>query len=112
MVKRLRRRPLTAKSGVRVPLGLPKKESRFYGFLFSFSAYGDSNGRVVALQTTIYAKAKTKRPNGNCSCRLPHRRDSKNLFLRSESPWGYQKKKVVSTAFFFRLVRMGTRTGG
>ena len=28
MVKRLRRRPLTAKTGVRVPVGLPKKEHR------------------------------------------------------------------------------------
>ena len=27
MVKRLRRRPLTAESGVRVPLGVPKKQT-------------------------------------------------------------------------------------
>ncbi len=29
MVKRLRRRPLTAESGVRVPLGVPKKYKAF-----------------------------------------------------------------------------------
>ena len=28
MVKRLRRRPLTAKTGVRFPMGLPKKKDR------------------------------------------------------------------------------------
>ena len=34
MVKRLRRRPLTAKTGVRFPMGLPKKKDGFIPFFF------------------------------------------------------------------------------
>lgn len=34
MVKWLRRRPLTAEPGVRVPLGVPYKTSKYWMFLF------------------------------------------------------------------------------
>ena len=49
MVKRLRRRPLTAESGVRFPLGLPKRSEQAYLFDMLFlllQPIGEANGRI------------------------------------------------------------------
>lgn len=53
MVKRLRRRPLTAETGVRFPMGLPKKHTTISSCVFCFTA-----DRVfhIALQAVILAR--------------------------------------------------------
>ena len=54
MVKRLRRCPLKAKSGVQFPLGLPVENAEFiFAFLFYKSYLGELNGLAVAT-TSIY----------------------------------------------------------
>ena len=53
MVKRLRRRPLTAETGVRFPMGLPKKHTTISSCVFCFTS-----DRVfhIALQAVILAR--------------------------------------------------------
>ena len=52
MVKRSRRRPLTAESGVRFPLGVPKNNKAYFGFIFLLPG-------VCALHTVAPATNRT-----------------------------------------------------
>ncbi len=81
MVKRLRRRPLTAKTGVRVPVGLPKKRAQVkpvHAFL------------VLPARKANHARTKS-RAEPHLPCRASVRvRAQRELCAKGASPtWGY-----------------------
>ena len=85
MVKRSRCRPLTAESGVRVPLGVPwiNREVLYTSLFFTF---GDSHLIVLVFRISL------------CIYVCSHEGDAT---LCSESPWEYQKLTHFMCVFLF-----------
>ena len=63
MVKRLRRRPLTAKTGVRFPMGLPKKKDGFIPFFF-FGLPLPERERRTRTARTAFGRAQRRSAEG------------------------------------------------
>ena len=69
MVKRLRRRPLTAETGVRFPMGLPKRKGQIYICPFLF---GNLSGNWTGAKRLFARKLGRGGPSG----------------VSADSPWG------------------------
>ena len=76
MVKRLRRRPLTAETGVRFPMGLPKRKGQIYICPFLF---GNLSGNWTGAKRLFARKPGRGGPSG----------------VSADSPWG-----GISVPFF------------
>ena len=82
MVKRLRRRPLTAKTGVRFPMGLPKKKDGFIPFFFFWFTSPGKRKADARSADGFRASAATLRRGGPRKGfrRFPHGRHSFGFF--------------------------------
>ena len=90
MVKRLRRSPLTAESGVRFPLGSPKKKLHFCSFL---------------------SKLKKRRFDA-CFFFLATKRKRTSLaFCRYSSSEVFYSKCFILPFLFLKYISKGNRTG-
>ena len=93
MVKRLRRRPLTAESGVRFPMGVPKTSplwacfSFYHGELHTLCAQlRCTNPRTLGWRSTMQVNLFVSLLRSLCSLRFP---------------WGYQKTCTFVWVFLF-----------
>ena len=116
MVKRLRRRPLTAESGVRFPMGVPKKTSPL-GLVFFIRCLQ----RHVINACVVCNCNRCVSPMAYCTLRVrnfvartpEHWADASlceqthSFSLFHDSPWGYQKKQVLWGLFFLSVVYNG-----
>ena len=102
MVKRLRRRPLTAESGVRFPMGVPKTCTISCRFLLITSSF-----------LLIHPHVSLHTPCAQLRCPNPRTLGwrftmwaNSLVSLFHDSPWGYQKKtSPVGLVFFIRCLQ-------
>ena len=98
MVKRLRRRPLTAESGVRFPMRVPKKAAEA---AFFFTSTGVPK-KAAEAAFFLYLDRGTKKGSRSCFFYLPRqgyqKRQQKLLFLFTSTG---VPKKAAEAAFFF-----------
>ena len=86
MVKRLRRRPLTAETGVRFPMGLPKRKGQIYICPFLF---GNLSGNWTGAKRLFARKPGRGGPSG----------------VSADSPWG----GYLSLSFWYFLRELNRR---